>query len=41
MYANWMKKINLNITLEDIKEYEKRKKEKQYDKGRKTRKGII
>ncbi len=29
MYANWMKNINLHITLEDIKEWEKRKRFKR------------
>lgn len=29
MYAEWMRKISLEITEEDIKEYEKRKKKQR------------
>lgn len=35
MYAEWMKRIDLSITIEDIREYEKRKKEIKYERAKK------
>ncbi len=32
MYANWMKNISLNVTLEEIKEWKRRKRLKKHKK---------